>query len=125
MLPMDELDLIFSEAEGMTTEQINRLLLEREMFHPPLPGCRLAGVVIGWVPFSDVKYGSFLEWWFAVGRKAPELTREGWSQVVGLDLSEGIEDAIPKEDWEKLGESERKAISEWAEGIKVGSHFTR
>jgi hypothetical protein len=121
---MDELDLLLSETKAMTTEQITRLWRERAMFHPPLPGSLLPGAVICRVPFSAVKYASFLEWWFAVGRKAPELTRDGWAQIVGPYVREGEEDAIPREDWEKLEQREREAIREWAEGIDVGIHFT-
>lgn len=120
---MDELDLILSEAGGMTTEQLTSLLREREMFQPPLPGSLLPGVVICRVPYSDVKYASFLEWWFAVGRKAPELGRDGWAQIVGPYVSAGRQDAIPQEDWELLEEREREAIREWAQGIEVGIHF--
>jgi hypothetical protein len=69
-----ELDYLLRETAGMTTGQLDEYFRKRGMFDPPLPGSLIAGRPLCGVPDSDVKYKSFLEWWFAVGRKAPELT---------------------------------------------------
>lgn len=122
----EDWDWPFSLEEAMRggTEWVNRRIEELQMFDPPLQGSLLAGRVIIRVPFSDIKYKDFLEWWFAVGRKAPELTAEGWATMVGPYAAKGLTDIISQEDWDRLPEGERVAISRWADRIKVGIHYS-
>lgn len=118
-----ELACLRRETAGMTLEQFGEYLARKQMFDPPLEGSLIAGQPICMVPDSDIKYGSFLEWWFAVGRKAPAVTTEGWGTMSGPYATEGRTDVIPKEDWEKLPESEREAIRRWADGIKIAMFY--
>gem|GEM_PF-6108693 len=107
----------------MTTEQVRKYFASKRMFDPPLEGSLIAGQPICRVPDSDIKYRSFLEWWFAVGRKAPDVTVEGWGVVSGPYATEGRKDVIPKDDWEKLPESEREAIRSWANRIEISMFY--
>jgi len=106
-----------SEEDEAAVERVAARFRERQMFDPPLPGSLIVGRPLCRVPDSDVKYKSFLEWWFAVGRKAPSLTTEDWGTVSGPNATRGRTEVIPKEDWEKLPESEREAIKRWADDI--------
>lgn len=118
-----ELACLLRETAGMTSEQVGEYLASKEMFDPPLEGSLIAGRPLCMVPDSDIKYRSFLEWWFAVGRKAPSVTTEGWGIVSGPYATRGRTDVIPKEDWEKLPESEREAIRRWADGIRTAMFY--
>lgn len=118
-----ELEHLLRETAGMTTAQLTEYYRKREMFDPTLPGSLIAGRALCRVPDSDVKYKSFLEWWFAVGRKAPELTTEGWATVSGPHATRDKAEVIPAEDWERLPESEREAIRSWAERIPTGMFY--
>ncbi|MGD0445308.1 MAG: hypothetical protein ABSA39_15335 [Edaphobacter sp.] len=124
---MDEDDLelayLLRETAGMTTEQLSDYLVRKQMFDPPLEGSLIAGRPICMVPDSDVKYGSFLEWWFAVGQKAPGVTAQGWGTVSGPYATKGQADVIPKDDWEKLPKSECEAIRSWANSIGTSMFY--
>ena len=118
-----ELEHLLRETAGMTTDQLNEYFRKKLMFDPPLPGSLIAGRPLCRVPDSDVKYKSFLEWWFAVGSKAPKLTTEGWATVSGPHATRDRIEAIPAEDWDKLSESEREEIREWAESLPTGLFY--
>jgi hypothetical protein len=119
----NDADYLLRETAGMTTDQLNEYFRKKGMFDPPLPESLIADRPLCHVPDSDVKYKSFLEWWFAVGRKAPELTIEGWGTVSGPYTTKGRADVIPKDDWEKLPESEREAIRSWANSIRTSMFY--
>jgi hypothetical protein len=123
---VEMLEEVRRETGTMTTAVVEDYFFRRSIFDPPLPGSLIAGVPVCRVPDSRVKYGSFLEWWFAVGRKAPvPLTGEGWAKVRGPHACEGKREAIPAEEWEALPETEREAIREWARRIPMGVWFSR
>ncbi len=117
------IDWSLSKEDEAASERLAAEYRAQEMFDPPLPGSLIAGRPLCRVPDSDVKYRSFLEWWFAVGRKATNLTTEDWGTVSGPNAARGCTEVIPKEDWEKLPESEREAIRRWAYDIPTVLFF--
>ena len=122
---MDDDEDIFpmSEEDAASMERIAQRFLARQMFEPPLRYGLIAGRPLCVIPDSDIKYKSFLEWWFAVGRKDTRTTREGWSIMSGPHATTGRSEIIPKEDWESLPEGEREAIRGWANGIEIGMFY--
>ncbi|GGA68981.1 hypothetical protein GCM10011507_20560 [Edaphobacter acidisoli] len=121
---MDDDDIFpLSEEDAARVERIHQLILAQQMFDPPLGYGLIAGRPLCLIPDSDIKYKSFLEWWFAVGRKDPRTTREGWGIVSGPHAKRGRSEIIPKEDWESLPENEREAIRAWATGIETAMFY--
>ena len=110
--------LFLSEDDAEIVEPLYLLLLERQMFDPPFRRVSIAGRPLSLIPDSDIKYKSFMEWWFAVGQKDHRVTTIGWAVVCGPNVMKGRTEMIPKEDWESLPESEREAIRIWAAAIR-------
>lgn len=95
---------------------------EAQMFDPPYKHIAVAGHPICFIPNSEVKYRSFLDWWFQVGRKTP-CDPQGWSTISGRWVMEGRTEAIPAQDWNALPDCERELITAWAQNLPVGVFY--
>ena len=104
------------------TRALHQAFDARQMFDPPYERIAVAGRPIAFIPDSDIKYRSFLDWWFKVGRKAPHDPL-GWSTISGPWVMEGRTEAIPRDEWDALPEAERKLITAWAHNLPVGMFY--
>ena len=111
-------DYVPTPEEEEDLKRVQERVDAMQMFVPPYGETTIAGHTIQCLPAGDLKYASFLEWWFAVGRKNPAVTAAEWDGIAFLPPAEGRSEAIPKADWDSLPEEERQAIRDWVSSLK-------